>query len=230
MSSNLPIIDEEIKEKEKLPSLNSLIKTEKIEQTNITSFKTTDFTILIKELTNSKNEGNSLYKQKKYDDAIKIYKQGVETFNKDSTKVNIEIGYNKQSEEVLLLFKKNLANIALSYYKQGKFEKSIEYDLKIIRYDSKYDRSYIRLFKAYKKLNKLNQAVFFANIFLKFDEITKNKYKNINEEIKDTKNKLEKLQNKEKKKIKFNIIKMIAPIIVLLISIIIFFFFKKSKK
>ena len=230
MSSSLPTLDEEIKTKEKLSTLNNIIKNEKTEETSIRSFKTTNFTKLIEELTKTKNDGNSLYKQKKYEEAIKIYKQGIEAFNKEATKVNEEIGYNKQSEEVILLFKKNLANTALSYYKQGKFEDAIQYDLKVIEYDPKYDRSFIRLFKTYRKLNKLNQAIFFGNVFLKFNEITKNKYKNINQEINATKNTLEKLQRKENEKIKMNIIKMLTPAFILLIAFILFFVFKKGNK
>ena len=230
MSSGLPTLDQEIKTKEKFSTLNNIIKNEKPEKTSIRSFKTTNFTKLIEELTKTKNDGNSLYKQKKYEEAIKIYKQGIEAFNKEATKVNEEIGYNKQSEEVILLFKKNLANTALSYYKQGKFEDSIQYDLKVIEYDPKYDRSFIRLFKVYRKLNKLNQAIFFGNIFLKFDKKTQNKYKNINEEISATKNTLEKLQRKENEEIKMNIIKIIAPAIILLIAVILFFVFKKRNK
>ena len=225
MSSILQTLDERIKANEESSSL-----TENTQQTKTLSFKSTDFTQLINELTKTKNDGNSLYKQKKYDDAIKIYKQGIENFYKESTKVNVEIGHNKQSEEVLLLFKKNLANTALSYYKQGKFEESIQYDLKLIQYDSKYDRAFIRLFKAYKKLNKLAQAVYFSNIFLKFDENVKSKYKNINEEINAAKVKLEKLQNKQKEGVKINLIKIISPIFVLLIAVIMFSLFKKNKK
>ncbi len=228
MTSELPTLNESITSKEKLQTVNDIIDNN--QKFDPTSLKKTDFTKLIEKLVKSKIEGNALYKQKKYEDAIKIYKEGLESYNKESKDVNREIGYNEQSKEVLDSYKKVLANTALSYYKQGNFEESIKYDLIMIQNDSKYDRSFIRLFKAYTKLNKLSQAVYFAKIFEKFDEGIKKKYKNIDQEIINTTKKLETLQNIEKEKIKSNLIKMVAPLAVLLFAIILYFVLRGKKK
>ena len=205
METNNPTLDDAIKSKENKPTLNDVIEG-----------KTPSLT---EKLATCKNDGNALFKEKKYDEAIKVYKQGIELYDKETQK----------NEEANLLYKKLLANTALSYYKQNKFEDSIQYDLKIIQIDPKYDRAIIRLFKAYDKLNKQSQSLYYADIFEKFDETTKKKYKNIGAEISKVKSKLQKVQNREREKNKNNLIIMIAPVVVLFLAVVLFFVFKKGK-
>ena len=76
-----------------------------------------DFSKLIEELKKIKDEGNSLYKQKKYDDAKKKYQEGLEKYGKDSFLVNKEKGNNQQCKDVIDLYKKILSNLALCFYK-----------------------------------------------------------------------------------------------------------------
>ena len=92
-----------------------------------------DFTQLISDLTKIKDEGNALYKKKKIEESEKKYEEGIKLFAKESPLINKERGSNEQCKEVLLLYKKILSNMALSFYKKGNYEKAIEYDLKIIK-------------------------------------------------------------------------------------------------
>ena len=205
MKETQPTVEDTIKSNEKLSTLNDVVEG-----------KTPS---LSEKLTKLKNDGNDIFKEKKYDEAIKIYKQGIELYEKESQK----------NDEENLLYKKLLANIALSYYKQNKFDDSIQYDLKILQLDPKYDRSVIRLFKAYDKLNKQSQALSYAEIFEKFDEATKKKYKNIDKEISNVKNKSQKKQNREKENNKNTSMKLVIPVVVLLVAVVLFFVFKKGK-
>ena len=157
---------------------------------NSTSSSNIDFSKLISELTKIKNEGNSLYKQKKLDEAKKIYEEGLEKLKNELSLVNKEIGKNEQCKEVLILYKKILSNIALCYYKQENYEKSIEYDLKIIQEDPKFGKSIVRLFISYSKINKITQAILYGDLFLDLDQATKDKFKDFEKKIQDEKLKI----------------------------------------
>ena len=137
----------------------------------------TDFSNLISELTKIKDEGNSLYKEKKIEEAKNKFKEGNDKFEKESSLINKEKENNEQCKDVLLLLKKILSNLALCYYKQGKYKESIEYDLKIIANYPKFGKSIVRLFNAYLRLNNLQQAVYYGDLFLELDQETRDKFK-----------------------------------------------------
>ena len=125
-----------------------------------------------------------------------------------------------------------MSNLSLCYTKTEKYKESIELDLTIISTDPMYDKSYVRLFKNYKQLNQIVQAVYFGDILLKFDNETKNKYKEEIADIEEEKKKLQaeydKIRAEERKKMLKNFAKYAIPIVILLAAVGIYFFaFKK---
>ena len=193
-----------------------------------TENKKTDFSNLILELTKAKDEGNTLYKQKKLDDAKKKYEEGLEKYAKESSLINKEKSSNEQCNEVLLLHKKILSNLALCYYKQGNYEKAIEYDLKIIAEDPKFGKSIVRLFNSYSRTNKIQQAANFGDLFLELDQETRDKFKGIQTKVQDEKLKLKKILKEEKDKIKKEFAKYGIPALILLLAILIFLLVRKK--
>ena len=190
----------------------------------------TDFSNLISELTKIKDEGNSLYKEKKIEEAKNKFKEGNDKFEKESSLVNKEKENNEQCKDVLLLLKKILSNLALCYYKQGKYKESIEYDLKIISNYPKFGKSIVRLFNAYLRLNNLQQAVYYGDLFLELDQETRDKFKGTQTKVQNEKIKLKKIQKEEKEKIKKDFVKFTVPGLVLLLGILFFLLFRKSNK
>ena len=190
----------------------------------------TDFSNLISELTKIKDEGNSLYKEKKIEEAKNKFKEGNDKFEKESSLVNKEKENNEQCKDVLLLLKKILSNLALCYYKQGKYKESIEYDLKIIANYPKFGKSIVRLFNAYLRLNNLQQAVYYGDLFLELDQETRDKFKGTQTKVQNEKIKLKKIQKEEKEKIKKDFVKFTVPGLVLLLGILFFLLFRKSNK
>ena len=190
----------------------------------------TDFSNLISELTKIKDEGNSLYKEKKIEEAKNKFKEGNDKFEKESSLVNREKENNEQCKDVLLLLKKILSNLALCYYKQGKYKESIEYDLKIISNYPKFGKSIVRLFNAYLRLNNLQQAVYYGDLFLELDQETRDKFKGTQTKVQNEKIKLKKIQKEEKEKIKKDFVKFTVPGLVLLLGILFFLLFRKSNK
>ena len=193
---------------------------------NISSSKT-DFSNLTSELIKIKNEGNSLYKRNKINDAKKIYEEGLEKLKKELSLVNKEIGKNEQCKEVFILYKKILSNIALCYYKQENYEKAIEYDLKIIQEDPKFGKSIVRLFNSYSKINKNTQAIFYGDLFFELDKETRDKFKDFENKVQNEKQKLKLMQKKEKEKIKKQFVKYGIPMLVLLLGFLYYVFRKK---
>ena len=189
-----------------------------------------DFSNLISELTKIKDEGNSLYKEKKIEEAKNKFKEGNDKFEKESSLVNREKENNEQCKDVLLLLKKILSNLALCYYKQGKYKESIEYDLKIIANYPKFGKSIVRLFNAYLRLNNLQQAVYYGDLFLELDQETRDKFKGTQTKVQNEKIKLKKIQKEEKEKIKKDFVKFTVPGLVLLLGILFFLLFRKSNK
>ena len=188
----------------------------------------TDFSNLISELTKIKNEGNSLYKEKKLDEAKKKYEEGLEKYGKESSLINKEKGNNEQCNEVLLLHKKILSNLALCYYKQGNYEKAIEYDLKIISEDPKFGKSIVRLFNSYSRTNKIQQAANYGDLFLELDQETRDKFKGTQGKVQAEKQKLKRILKEEKDKIKKEFAKYGIPALVLLLAVLIFLLFRKK--
>ena len=187
-----------------------------------------DFSNLITDLTKIKDEGNALYKQKKLDEAKQKFTEGVELFKKESPSVNKERGNNEQCKEVLILYKKILSNLALCYYKQNNFEKAIEYDLKNIEDNPKFGKSIVRLFNSYSKLNKIQQAVYYGDLFLELDHETRDKFKGTQQKVQNEKNRLKEIQKKEKEKIKKDFAKYGIPALILLLAILMFLLLRKK--
>ena len=194
----------------------------------------TDFTELIKELTEIKKQGNELYKKDSFEEAISKYKEGQEKLEKIISKVFLERSYNPQSNDLLDLYKQILSNLSLCYIKLGKNDESIDLNKKIISIDEKYDKAYARLFNAYIKMGKKNEACYFGDILLKFDDETKKKYQNVIPEIEKAKKELQdeadKRRAEERKEMMKSIAKYAVPILVLIAAVCIYFFVFKKKK
>ena len=82
-------------------------------------------------------------------EAKEKYKEGIDLFAKESPSINKERGSNDQCKDVLELYRKILSNMALCFYKEGNYEKAIEYDLKIIEDFPKFGKSIVRLFNCF---------------------------------------------------------------------------------
>ena len=193
----------------------------------------TDFTETIKELNEIKKQGNELFKKDSFEEAIAKYKEGQEKLEKIISKVHHERSYNPQSNDLLDLYKQILSNLSLCLIKLGKIAESIELNLKIISIDQKYDKAYARLFNGYKSIGKKSEACYFGDILLKFDDDTKNKYKDIIEEIekakKEIQDEVDKRRAEERKAMMKSIAKYAVPILVLIAAVCIYFFVFKKK-
>jgi len=194
----------------------------------------TDFRELIKELKDIKNAGNDLYKKESYEEAISKYKEGYEQLEKQISQINLERSYNPQSEELITLYKQFMSNLSLCYSKTEKYQESIDLDLKLISVDQNYDKAYQRLFNNYLKINKKDQAVYFGDIFLKFDEETIKRYEGLKETIEETKKSLQAeydaIRAKERKEMLKSIGKYAIPVVILIAAVAIYFLVFKKKQ
>ena len=194
----------------------------------------TDFTQLINELNDLKKEGNNLYKNGSLEEAISKYKIAHEKLEKELPKIDKERDYNPLSSDLFTLFIQLSQNLSQCYFKTEKYQESIDLDNKIISRDVHYDKSYCRLFKCYLKLDKKEEAVYFGEILLKFDEETKKKYEDviplIEETRKEVQAKIDAIRAKERKEMFKSIAKYAVPIVVLIGAFALYFFFFKKKK
>ena len=211
--------------KENLTTLNETISTNTISES---SNGKTDFSDLISELNNIKNEGNSLYKSKNIEEAKNKFKEGYDIYLKKLPFINKEKEYNEQCKEVLLLGKKILSNLALCYYKQENYKEAINYDLKIIAEDQKFGKSIVRLFNSYKKLKEIQQAVYYGDLFLELDQETRDKFKGTQAKVQNEKKAFKELEQAEQTKMKKEFAKYAFPGIILLLGILFFLLFKKK--
>ena len=211
--------------KENLTTLDETISTNTISESKDGK---TDFSDLISELTNIKEEGNSLYKSKKIEEAKNKFKEGYDKYLKELPLINKEKENNEQCKEVLLLVKKILSNLALCYYKQENYKEAINYDLKIIAEYPKFGKSIVRLFNSYKKIKEIQQAVFYGDLFLELDQETRDKFKGTQAKVQNEKKAFKKLEEAEQAKIKKEFGKYAFPGIVLLLAILFFLLFKKK--
>ena len=189
----------------------------------------TDFTNLINYLTNIKNDAKILYKKNKIEEAKNKYKEGYKKFEEESSKIYKEFYNNEQCENLLILYKKILSNIALCYYKQEKYKEAIVYDLKIIALDPKFGKSIVRLFNSYSKINKDQQAVYYGELFIDLEKEIKDKFKGTEKKVEEEKIKLNKLQKEEEKRIKRNMIQFSVPIFIFFLSIFFWYIFRKKR-
>ena len=185
-----------------------------------------EISTIIKKLTKLKEDGVDSYKKKKIEEALKIFLKGYILFHEVSKKFSNEYFISKSFDELLILFKTILPNLALCYYKLGSYKEAIIYDLEMIALEPKYGRSIVRLFKSYSKINKVQQAVFYGNVFLDLDIDTRKKFKGINEIIEEEKIKLKNIQKQEKNKANKDLIIIFGSFLILFIALI-FYLLKK---
>ena len=118
--------------------------------------------------------------------------------------------------------------MALCYYKQEKYKEAIEYDLKLLEVSPKFAKSLVRLIKSYSKLNLIEQAVYYGDLFLELDQETRDKFKDAQNKVQEEKQKLKEIKKAEEEKIKKDIAKYSVPAIILLLAILIFLLFRKK--
>jgi len=213
MSDNFKQIDDILKS-------DSILESNKIQ-------KNSDFSNLLNNLENIKNEGNSLYKKKQVEEAKTKFYEGYKLFEKESNIIYNEFYINEQCENLIIIYKKILSNLALCYYKQENYNKSIEFDLKLIALEPKFGKSIVRLFNSYSKINKCQQAIFYGELFMDLDKEIRNKFNDVEQKFDKEQIKLNKLQKEEKSRIKKSIFIFCSPIIILFLSAIIYKILKK---
>ena len=192
-----------------------------------------DFTQSISQLKTLKEEGNTLIK-KDLDAALSKYEEGYQLSEKVMETASQERDYNPQVAEIDTIRKQIMSNLALAYFKKENYKKSAELDIKIISMDSKYDKSYARLFKAYAALGNTDQAVYFGNkLKTSFTQETVDKYKEllplIEEEEKKQKKTIDEYKAVERSKTMKSIAKYAVPLLVLVAAGLAYFFFFKKK-
>ncbi len=189
-----------------------------------------NYSDLLKELTKFKDEGNALYKENKIEEAKLKFKEGYEKFERDYPKLNKDSISNEENKEILLLAKKILSNLALCSYKQGKYSEAIEYDMKLLQSHPKFGKSIVRLFNCYSKLNKIQQAVYYGELFLELDQETRDKFKGIQNKVKEAQLKLKEIQKEEKDKIKKDFGKYVFPLVILCLAVLGYLLSRKNEK
>ena len=182
-----------------------------------------DFSDIITELTELEQEGTKLLKQSKLDDAKDKFMKGHDKFETISEKIYNLLTDNDQVEQVLSLHKFSLSKIAECYFGQKNYKEAIVYDLKLICLDPKNAEAIYRLFYSYSKIDKCQQAVYYGDIFLDFDEETKNKFKNATEEIQK-----EKIKLKSYGKNSINKMMFIFILLLVLFSLVMLFFHRSK--
>ena len=194
---------------------------------------TSDFSQSISQLKSLKEEGNSLIKTD-LDSALSKYEEGYQLSDKIMETASQEREYNPQVAEIDTVRKQIMSNLALAYFKKENYKKSAELDIKVISMDSKYDKSYARLFKAYAALGNTDQAVYFGNkLKTSFTPETVDKYKDllplIEEEEKKQKKTIDEYKAVERSKTMKSIAKYAVPLLVLVAAGLAYFFFFKKK-
>ena len=185
---------------------------------------------LHRDLTKSKDEGNALYKESKIEEAKDKFKEGYEKFERDYPKLNEDSMSNEENKEILLLGKKILSNLALCFYKQGKYSEAIEYDRKLLQSYPKFGKSIVRLFNCYSKLNKIQQAVYYGELFLELDKESRDKFKGTQDKVKKEQLKLKEIQKEEKDKIKKDFGKYVFPLVILCLAALGYLLSRKNEK
>ena len=181
---------------------------------------------LIDELNKIKNEANISYKNKQVEEAKSKYLEAYNLFEKELSELNNE-NYNndKNINELNIIYKDILFNLALCYFSLNNYKDAIIYDLKFIALEPKNVDCIIRLFYSYSKLNKCMQAVFYGNAYLELEDDIKNKAEDISSKILEEKKKLKKFQENFVRK---NLLKLFGSILIILLAIILFYIFKKN--
>ena len=183
---------------------------------------------IIPTITAIRDSGNEQFDNKKYDEAIMLYENGLNYSTSFVYKNKGKIS-KEDVNEINLLKKEMLSKIAQCFFNLNEYEKSIEIDKGIISIDACYDEAYSRLFYANMKLNLPYVAVEYGNnIFKHCDDSIKEKYKDIKEQVERIEKERKEKQDKEfKEKYNDKLYKMILPMLVGAIAGAIFYFYKK---
>lgn len=182
---------------------------------------------LVNDLTKYKDEGCALYKEKKIVEATNKFRQGFRQFEDEISGLKKDSLNDDEYNEIILLGKKILSNLALCFYKQGNYPQAIIYDLKLLKNHPNFGKSIVRLFKSSIKLNKIKLAVEYGELFLKLDEETRNKFKGTENQIKEAQLKLKKIE-KEEEKAKSGLGKYFLPFVILCIAVLGYYLLKKK--
>ena len=182
---------------------------------------------LVNDLTKYKDEGCALYKEKKIVEATNKFRQGFRQFEDEISGLKKDSLNDDEYNEIILLGKKILSNLALCFYKQGNYQQAIIYDLKLLKNHPNFGKSIVRLFKSSIKLNKIKLAVEYGELFLKLDEETRNKFKGTENQIKEAQLKLKKIE-KEEEKAKSGLGKYFLPFVILCIAVLGYYLLKKK--
>jgi tetratricopeptide (TPR) repeat protein len=182
---------------------------------------------LVNDLTKYKDEGCALYKEKKIVEATNKFRQGFRQFEDEISGLKKDSLNDDEYNEIILLGKKILSNLALCFYKQGNYPQAIIYDLKLLKNYPNFGKSIVRLFKSSIKLNKIKLAVEYGELFLKLDEETRNKFKGTENQIKEAQLKLKKIE-KEEEKAKSGLGKYFLPFVILSIAVLGYYLLKKK--
>ena len=181
-----------------------------------------DFSNLKMELTELNQEGNSLIKQSKLEEARNKYLKGQEKFENVADKIYNLFTNNDQIDQILSLYKHFLSKIAESFYEQKKYKDAIVYDLKLICLDPKNGGAIFRLFHSYSNIGKTQQAIYYGELFLELDNDKQNIFKNAKDVIENEKLKLIKIQKYRKNRI-------ISILIMIIIFVSILSLYKNRK-
>ena len=194
----------------------------------VTEIRLDNTSDLLEELIKCKQKGNQLYKENKIEEAKLKFKEGYDKYERESPDLSKNFSNSPKFKEIEIESNKILSNLALCYYKQGKYTEAIEYDKKLFSKSPKFGKSIVRLFKSYSRLNNIQQAVYFGEVFLELDQETRNKFKGTQEKVKGQQLKLKKIQEAEKDKIKKDFGKYVFPAVILCLAILGYMLFKKK--
>ena len=194
----------------------------------VTEIRLDNTSDLLDELINYKEEGNKLYKEKKIDEARLKFKEGYDKYEREIPEIRKNFSNCPKYNEIEIESNKILSNLALCYFKQQKYTEAIEYDLKLFTKNPKFGKSIVRLFRSYSKLNKIQQAVYYGEVFLELDQETRNKFKGTQDKVKGQQLKLKKMQEAEKDKIKKDFGKYVFPAVILCLAVLGYMLFRKK--
>ena len=194
----------------------------------VTEIRLDNTSDLLEELIKCKQKGNQLYKEKKIEEAKLKFKEGYDKYEREIPEIRKNFSNSPKYNEIEIESNKILSNLALCYFKQQKYTEAIEYDLKLFTKNPKFGKSIVRLFRSYSKLNKIQQSVYYGELFLELDQETRNKFKGIQDKVKAEQLKLKKIQEAEKDKIKKDFGKYVFPAIILCLAVLGFMLFRKK--
>ena len=185
-----------------------------------------DYTELINELSQINQDGDSLLKELKFEEAKIKYLQGYNKVENETEKSDILYTINPQLEEILSKYKIFLSKIAECFYKQKDYKNTIVYDLKLISLEPKDPKSIIRLFYSYSKLEKYQQAAYYGELFTELDKNTQEKFEDVQKDIDNEKDKLNYIFNKNNNRINVILFNFILISIILSLTIVFFKIYK----